>query len=137
MRVFVYWNLHKKVWSIKALEGTDKGRVIAHADYVELANVKFKVSEAGRQRVLREKRKNVHAGAVGVLESWSNSKGEYLYTGRTLYSQELLTEAVAEMVSYNPYKGSTFYSKDTGASVRHARSAFLVPDRRVFTYGAA
>ena len=67
MRVFVYFNLHKKCLSVKALEGESKGRVIAHADSVELVNATFKVSQAGRQRVLRERRKNVHAGVVGTM----------------------------------------------------------------------
>lgn len=67
MRVYVYFNLHKKVWSVRALEGARKGRVIAHRTDLELADCTFKVSEPGRQRVLREKRKNVHAGIVGTL----------------------------------------------------------------------
>ncbi|AMS01078.1 hypothetical protein SEA_ARCHERNM_84 [Mycobacterium phage ArcherNM] len=67
MRVFVYWNLHRGMWSVKALEGPDKGRVIARHQNVVLRNVTGKVSEAGRQRVLREGRKNVHAGLVGEL----------------------------------------------------------------------
>ena len=67
MRVFVYWNLHKKLWSIKALEGPDKGRVIARSSSVILTDAHGQVSEAGRQRVLREDRKNVHAGIVGDL----------------------------------------------------------------------
>ncbi len=50
MRVFVYFNLHRKCLSVKALEGERKGRVIAHAKAVELVGVTFKVSEAGRQR---------------------------------------------------------------------------------------
>jgi hypothetical protein len=32
-RVFVYFNLHKKVWSVKSLK---TGRVIAHANFIEL-----------------------------------------------------------------------------------------------------
>ena len=67
MKVFVYYNLHKKCFSVKALEGENKGRVIQHRNSVDLANVTFKVSEKGRQRVLKEKRKNVHAGVVGQL----------------------------------------------------------------------
>ena len=61
MLVETYFNLHKKLFSVRACEGPDKGRVIAHRKAVCLLNVKFKVSEAGRQRVLREQRKNVHA----------------------------------------------------------------------------
>jgi hypothetical protein len=36
MKVFVYFNLHKKCFSIKALEGAMKGRVVAHRDTVLL-----------------------------------------------------------------------------------------------------
>ena len=61
MLVETYFNLHKKRFSVRACEGPDKGRVIAHRKAVCLLNVKFKVSEAGRQRVLKEQRKNVHA----------------------------------------------------------------------------
>ncbi len=67
MRVFVYFNLHKKLWSVRALEGPDRGRVIAHTHDLHLRDCVFKVSEAGRQRVLRERCKNVHAGVVGTL----------------------------------------------------------------------
>lgn len=59
-RVYVYWNLHKDRYSVR--RGT---RVQRHADFVHLENVKFSVSESGRQRVIREKRKNVHAGVRG------------------------------------------------------------------------
>ena len=65
MKVFVYFNLHRKMWSVKALEGPQKGRVVARTGYVELENVRPRVSQKGRDRVLREKRKNVHAGLVG------------------------------------------------------------------------
>ena len=67
IKVFVYFNLHKKVFSIKALEGPNKGRVIAHSTCVQLANVKLKVGRAGRLKVLESKQKNVHAGVVGTL----------------------------------------------------------------------
>ena len=67
MKVFVYYNLNKFLWSVKSLDGPTKGRVIAHADKLLLRDITYEVSEAGRQRVLREKRKNVHAGIVGNL----------------------------------------------------------------------
>lgn len=100
MRVFVYFNLHKKCFSIKALEGDRKGRVIAHRDVVVLENCKFKVSESGRQRVLREKRKNVHAGVTGV---WMDDAREQSHF-------EFLT-IVGRQVTYNPYKYSSFVIK--------------------------
>lgn len=100
MRVFVYFNLHKKCFSIKALEGADKGRVIAHRDAVLLEGCKFIVSETGRQRVIREKRKNVHAGVSGT---WINAD-------RVDKHFEFLS-IVGRQVTYNPYKYSSFVIK--------------------------
>jgi hypothetical protein len=109
MRVFVYFNLHKKCFSIKALEGDRKGRVVAHSTTVLLEGCKFKVSEAGRQRVLREKRKNVHAGVTGT---WINAD-------RVESCYEFLS-MVGRQVSYNPYKYDSFIIKATEQTVDRA-----------------
>lgn len=45
---------------------TEKGRVVEHADEVELQDVRFCVGPKGRARVLREKVKNVHARLRGL-----------------------------------------------------------------------
>lgn len=97
MKVFVYFNLHRKCFSIKALEGANKGRVVAHSDKVLLSDGVFKVSEAGRQRVLRERKKNVHAGVVG---QWVGSLDDELTIDRIT--------TIGRPVTYNPYKYSTF-----------------------------
>lgn len=97
MKVFVYWNLHKNVWSVKALDGKDKGRVIYHANNVVLHDCTFKVSQAGRQRVLRDQCKNVHAGVVGTL-------------GMVNIPVSYLPHNIP--VTYNPYKYETFVRKD-------------------------
>ena len=100
MRVFVYFNLHKKLWSVKALEGPEKGRVIAHRDVLTLVNPTPKVSQAGRLRVLSEGRKNVHAGITGEWEpDWMGIENIDL------------TKPCAE-VTYNPYKFKTFVYKN-------------------------
>lgn len=115
MKVFVYFNLHRKCFSIKALEGEFKGRVIAHASYVSLHDCTFKVSEAGRQRVLREKRKNVHAGVVGKVEYLTFDK-----QGDTPYSQDtfvLANENPHNRVKYNPYKLDKFYREEDNACI--------------------
>jgi hypothetical protein len=101
MKVFVYYNLHKKCWSVKALEGKDKGRVIAHRDAILLFHTKAKVSQAGRKRVLQEKRKNVHAGIVG---SW--------YRGSLTDTISMSDKMKFKQVTYNPYKYETFVYKD-------------------------
>jgi hypothetical protein len=97
MNVFVYFNLRKKCFSIKALEGPKKGRVVAHSDKVLIYGGTFKVSEAGRQRVLRERKKNVHAGVVG---HWSGSLDDELTIERIVYN--------GTPVTYNPYKYDSF-----------------------------
>lgn len=63
-RVRVYRNLNKKgvVWSIQSAKTK---LVLEHAGTVWLSDVEFKVSEAGRRRVLDQKRKNVHAFVIG------------------------------------------------------------------------
>ena len=117
MKVFVYWNLHKQVWSVKALEGKDKGRVIHHAQNVTLSDCTFKVSEAGRQRVLREKRKNVHAGVVGQL-------------GRINVPLSYMPQMTA--VTYNPYKYETFVRKNNDfMPVMKADWVYMGEDRSV------
>jgi hypothetical protein len=102
MRVFVYWNLHRKCFSVKALEGANKGRVVAHVNELLLRNATFKVSEAGRQRVLREKRKNVHAGVAGEwLDGWD-------------------LVGCGSRVRYNPYQGPHFTTAVMGTPVHEA-----------------
>lgn len=116
MKVFVYFNLHKQVFSVKALEGDDKGKVIAHRNEVTLSNVRFKVSEAGRQRVLRERRKNVHAGVVG---EWTD-----------VIDQKICKKSKIS-VTYNPYKYNSFVLYDNRQPVLTARHAYL-KDKRIW-----
>lgn len=112
MRVFVYFNLHRKCWSIKALEGPGKGLVIDHSMNVELTDCTFKVSEAGRQRVLRENRKNVHAGVVGELVSLG----------------DLIAPSAnnAKHVTYNPRKFSTFVDRANLRPVVNAERVVMI-----------
>lgn len=101
-RVFVYRNLHKKCYSVKCMKTK---KVIAHVDSIELIGAVFKVSESGRQRVLREKRKNVHAGVVGI---WSN-------TG----------SICTDSVTYNPYRFNSFVYKNNELPIYSAWVARL------------
>ncbi len=132
MRVFVYFNLHRKCWSVKALEGPARGRVVAHASAVALLGCSFKVSEAGRQRVIREQRKNVHAGIVGDLDGFV---GDLTDTGRSSlarYFERSCVAAIAPLegdrapaVTYNPFKAPTFVRKDNGEPIRRAACVTL------------
>ncbi len=114
MRVFVYWNLHKGKWSVKAMEGENKGRVIARVDGIALKNASFRVSRAGRERVIREQRKNVHAGVVG---EWIQGE-DFFGTAR---------------VTYNPYKYETFVLADDPTQViRDAERVNFLSNRSVY-----
>ena len=91
-RVRVYRNLARDSYSVMAMEGPDKGRVVAWAKEVFLDDVKFVVRESGRQRVLNERRKNVHAFVDGKLTS----------------DQPVWDIDETVRVRYNPYVGPHF-----------------------------
>lgn len=114
MKTFIYYNLHKKCWSLKSLDGSNKGRVYKHCDEVYVENVVFKVSEAGRQRVLREKQKNVHAGVVGYVKTFENLD---------------LTNCIS--LTYDPYKYSSFVIRDSLQPIYCADKVFM-KDKKVF-----
>jgi hypothetical protein len=117
MKVYVYRNLHKDCWSVKALEGNNKGRVVYHAQTVTLSNCTFKVSKAGRERVLRERRKNVHAGVVGQL-------------GRINVPLSYMPQMTA--VTYNPYKYESFVRKNNDfMPVHNASWVYMADDKSV------
>ena len=61
-RVKVYFNLNLDCLSVIDAE---TGLLYCHAHRVEIHNAEFRVQPAGRERVLREKRKNVHAYVIG------------------------------------------------------------------------
>ena len=97
MQVEVYWNLHKKCYSVR-----HKGKVIAHAPFVTLKDVTWVVQPAGRKRVLRERKKNVHAFAKGT---WIYGDEEL----QNLPDTQRLTRRIE--VTYNPYHNHTFVSR--------------------------
>jgi hypothetical protein len=111
-RVDVYFNLHKHVFSLRCVKTK---LVLAHCnDWFVMHDVKFKVSEAGRQRVIAEKRKNVHAFVQGTI-------GDLRVTQTSSYD-----------VTYNPYKYASFVASHTAAynilapSPIHAAPAVLM-----------
>jgi hypothetical protein len=70
-RYKAYRNLNNSMFSLIAMNGEFKGKVVAHADSVTLMDVQFSVSQASRERACRERTRNVHAFAVGTLSSLS------------------------------------------------------------------
>lgn len=127
MKVAVYWNLHKKCWSIQSREGEDYGKLFDHAETVRLQHCQFKVSEAGRQRVLRENRKNVHAFVVGELVTYDTTDGRRVSFGN--YSP-LRDNLRMVHVSYNPRVSRNFFT-DNGMPIRSASEVFMGEHRLV------
>jgi hypothetical protein len=112
-KVFVYKNLHKDCWSIK-----QDGLVKAHATELNLHTCMFKVNYHGRLKVLREKRKNVHAGINGYMgeSTWDD------------FPEDLMDE-----VTYNPYKYRSFVMKETEAPRWIASQVRLQPHKVMVT----
>lgn len=95
----IYRNLHKGNFSIQSYI-KDKGgyRVIDRVTSAILEDCTFRVYEAGRQKVLREKRKNVHAYVE--LKSYKPIQGDVDISNlREIY--------------YNPYEHDSFVYRDT------------------------
>jgi CRISPR/Cas system-associated protein Csm6 len=120
MKVFVYYNLHKHCWSVKALEGPKRGRVIDHRHYLVLHNVQWRVGAKGRERVRREQRKHVHAGAVGILAPEAHV--DMMAGGRQLVR-----------VSYNPYTHETFREVVSQRPIHTSAGAYFC-DKMVYAY---
>lgn len=89
MRVQVYFNLHKKVWSVR-----HKGKVIAHGERLALRDCVCKVNEKARLRVIELKRREVHAWIEGEL------------------CEMPVTREGFEAFSYNPYKAAGFVAAE-------------------------
>jgi hypothetical protein len=94
-RVRIYRNLNNGRMSIQAkINGSWK--VVGHVLDAVLQEVKFHISESGRQRVIRDGCKNVHAWGEGILV------GEV----------DASVDAPIDL-AYNPYTNSTFIERGT------------------------
>lgn len=123
----VYYNLHKHCLSLKALDGPRRGCVVLHARGVRLKDVAFRVSQAGRERVLRERSKNVHAGVVGELvevEPLSDAPD----SGLVSLAQQL---GMTRQLTYDPYRFTSFVTRDTEEAVAAAAEC-IIAGKRIF-----
>lgn len=113
----VYFNLHERIFSLK-----QGGRVIGHAPQVHISCPTFVVNERGRQRVIDEQRKNVHA----YVRGYSPNVHTLPYTPIKQRKNEI-------EVKYNPYTARFFYeiATDERHEVLAADEArMIVYDRR-------
>lgn len=118
--VDVYRNLNiKGMMSCKQRKGTNRGKVSGYARAFVLTDFSFVVSESSRQRVLSEKRKNVHSFCRGTLTNAFNCDFD---------ENEL--SVISQVVTYNPYKAGYFFDRATGKPV------FDSPCTYALIYGA-
>lgn len=106
-KTFVYRNLHTGNYSVK-----QNGLVIAHVESIILNNCSFKISEKLRQKVIKDKQKNVHAYIVGYVESYKDINSIPYIENRT-------------SITYNPYKFKTFVYKE------YETEAILQPNYKI------
>ena len=118
MKLFVYYNLHKHKWSNRDCKTR---RVIDHSHIQVLRDVAFKVSEAGRRRVLKERRKNVHAGCEGMM----------LPHGGRMRRALLDIARELEPVTYDPYKYDSFVRRADETPVIGAEAVVMI-NKKVF-----
>jgi hypothetical protein len=131
MKVSVYRNLHNGLISIKS---ASSGLVLGHAESVDISSADFVVHEAGRQRVLKEKQKNVHAYVKGLL---MDVRGFTPYKGRTIGDTLGAIHSTYKdtVVSYNPYKAPHFVIKGTSDKVSKAKLCTVSHDGTISGYG--
>lgn len=109
-RVMVYFNLHKKTFSV-----TYDSKVIMHADYVKLGDVEFRVRKGGNERVRSQQSKNVHAFVIGKLLDYC----EYPCGNTPNPTSD-------KIVTYNPYKNDSFVYKNNGEPVYRVEEVDMI-----------
>lgn len=102
-QVEVYWNLNKKCFSVR---DTKTNKVILHTDKINLTDAKFVVRQGGRNRVLRDKQKNVHAFVRGYIAA-------HKFPER------------AKAATYDPYKYDSFVDVATEQPISEASAVEL------------
>ena len=112
MKVRVYWNLHRRKWSIQ-----QGGLVIDHRDSLFLTKANFTVREGGQKRVRESGHKNVHAFVCG---EWDQK--EY----RTFKDMRLWRQ-----VHYNPKRDNFFMVQSKSDPSQYEEV------KRDFTYAVA
>lgn len=118
MKIRVYYNVRKDKLSVQQ-KVNGKWKVTRHEDTVLLKDATFKVSESGRQRVLRDKQKNVHAFIEG--EECPLIPVNCLYR---------------DVVTYNPHRDKTFVAAYYGKPVDAAKYVRIV-GKAISTFAAS
>lgn len=108
-RVRVHYNTHKKNYTVSQYIKGKGWRKCAEYSKLILLDPEFKVSQSGRERALREGKKNVHAHAYGSL---MYVEGQRIHED----DQSLMVLAAAlhgeRYIRYNYKTDSTFVDQD-------------------------
>lgn len=109
---FVYYNLHKHLFSCKDIKTGLVDKEL-YSTNIKMYDCKFKVSKKGRERVIKEQKKNVHAGVVGTVIATSTFDIDDKLAN--------LTE-----LTYNPYLYDSFIVKNSKQKVVSAEIVYLL-----------
>lgn len=109
----IYRNLNNGRMSIQIKVGKS-WKVVGHVLDAVLEDVKFHISEAGRQRVIRDGCKNVHAWGEGIL---LGAVDERIFAPVDL--------------AYNPYVNQTFMERGTDHTITGCKF-LVVRENQVF-----
>lgn len=124
-----YLNLNRGCLSVRSAAGASRGRVWGYAAAVEISEARFVVQAGGRQRVLRNRCKDVHAwvrGSTRVIAEEGRDVGRLLARW-----QEACARGEAVDVAYNPFYTETFVRRTTAEPVFLARRVVII-GRRIF-----
>lgn len=123
----VYRNLHNGKFSIM----DSKGLVVGHADRVMMLDATPVVRENARLRVIKEKRKNVHAfiqGSIFGTDGFQPLKGRN-YNGKGGF----FCVDARKKVRYNPYESGNFMlHKDNKVEVFKGASCVEISRSGIF-----
>lgn len=109
MIVQVYFNLHKKCFSVR---NKRENRVMFYSHNLYLEDAKFIVKESGRKKVLQTKVKNVHA---------------YIEAELILPQPVSFKELKGTRIRYNPYLFESFVDSEQNA-IYNAKQVYLNVD---------
>lgn len=114
-KVRIYRNLNKT--EFYSIQDYKTKIVLGYAKSVTIGGgVQFKVSEKSRQRVLRDRRRNVHAFAIGLLQGTGSDIPKGTTSGY-----------------YNPYLTESFINEQTGEAISKSEIAHCQGTRVYFS----
>ena len=123
-RVETYYNVTKQCLSYRP-----SGGKVKHAKAIVLNDVSFSVQPAGRERVRRENKKNVHAFVRG-MPAWVAGLNDNL----EYYTHANMERQGYRKITYNPYKYDSFVMTDSALPIKSATQVVII-DKNIYLSG--